>query len=179
MNSNQEALKTSLKKKIVKNEDITSIPDAERDTPRVTPIPPQKLILPNNNTVTQFSCGLHHTVVLTTSGEVFTFGSNQYGQLGTGDLQSVRGPYQVKIPYTAVQVAAGNNHTLILAKNGTVFSFGNFQRGQLGRNPPESTAEDRISLCAAGLSKDSKTLSQEILIQRQKFLWNCAPTPMR
>lgn len=60
-----------------------TISEADRDTtPRVAPLPPQRVSLPTSSPVIQIACGLHHTVVLTQSGEVFTFGSNQYGQLG-------------------------------------------------------------------------------------------------
>lgn len=33
---------------------------------------------------TQLSCGYHHTAVATKGGEVYTFGRNDYGQLGLG-----------------------------------------------------------------------------------------------
>lgn len=58
----------------------SAIPEVDRDTtPRVAPLPPQRVTLPTSSPVIQIACGLHHTVVLTQSGEVFTFGSNQYG----------------------------------------------------------------------------------------------------
>ena len=38
--------------------------------------------------VRQAACGLEHSVVLTDAGQVFTWGSNQRGQLGRGHLDA-------------------------------------------------------------------------------------------
>lgn len=70
---------------------------------------------------------MHHTVILTLAGEVITFGSNQYGQLGTGDLQPVAGPVQIKVSGMICQVAAGSNHTVLLTVKGVVYTFGSHQ----------------------------------------------------
>lgn len=101
--------------------------EVERETPRVAPFSPQKINLPTSSPVVQIACGLHHTVVLTLAGEVFTFGSNQYGQLGTGDLQQHFGPVQVKVSGMISQIAAGSNHTVLLTVKGIVYTFGNHQ----------------------------------------------------
>lgn len=169
--------------------------DVERDQPRVAPVPPQRLVLPTNSPVVQIACGLHHTVVLTLAGEVFTFGSNQYGQLGTGDLQPPpSGVAQVKkIHGVIVQVAAGANHTILLNHKGAVYTFGHYQKGQLGRLPPGdftrdqpgATFMDQLSNAAAnsgdfsnmnngGESGANRTVD-DMLSQRQKYLWNCVP----
>lgn len=56
--------------------------DVERgDTIRVASIPLARVLFPIESPVVQVCCGLHHTVALLQSGEVFTFGSNIYGQL--------------------------------------------------------------------------------------------------
>lgn len=68
-----------------------------------------------------------HTVVLLQNGEVYTFGSNIYGQLGVGDLVAHAGPVHVKLPGIATQVAAGSNHTVVLTSKGEVFTFGAYQ----------------------------------------------------
>ncbi|XP_031781072.1 E3 ubiquitin-protein ligase MYCBP2 isoform X6 [Nasonia vitripennis] len=109
--------------------------DVERgDTTRVASIPPARVLFPIDSPVAQVSCGLHHTVALLQSGDVFTFGSNIYGQLGVGNLIAHAGPVQVKIPGTAIQVAAGSNHTVVLTSKGEVYTFGAYQKGQLGMN---------------------------------------------
>lgn len=109
--------------------------DVERgDTTRVASIPPARVHFPGDSPVAQVACGLHHTVALLQSGEVYTFGSNIYGQLGVGNLVAHAGPVQVKIPGTAVQVAAGSNHTVVLTGKGEVYTFGAYQKGEfLGR----------------------------------------------
>lgn len=135
----------------------------------------------------QISCGLHHTVVLTSIGEVFTFGSNQYGQLGTGDLQPVAAPVQVKIHGMASQVAAGSNHTVVLSSKGIVYTFGNYQKGQLGRLPTDVHAASNMQSSTSSNKNDpfsnlndfqAPDNASNILVQRQRFLWNCIPSPI-
>ncbi|XP_053668136.1 E3 ubiquitin-protein ligase highwire [Anopheles marshallii] len=118
------------------------------DTPRIVPVPPQRVDLPHSGNdprrppiVTQIACGQHHSLVLTSAGEVYSFGSNQYGQLGTGDLQAPPGgrPHLVRFPNgagTVVSVAAGSNHSVVLTSRGAVYTFGNYHKGQLGREAP-------------------------------------------
>jgi len=45
-------------------------------------LPPAKIILPRRVKIVQLSAGLHHTLMLSSDGEVFGFGSNSHGQLG-------------------------------------------------------------------------------------------------
>ncbi|XP_074101339.1 MYC binding protein highwire isoform X2 [Cotesia typhae] len=109
--------------------------DAERgDATRIASIPPARVPIPSDSPVIQVTCGLHHTVALLQNGEVFSFGSNIYGQLGVGDLIAHAGPVQVKIPTAATQIAAGSNHTVVLTVKGEVYSCGAYQKGQLGMN---------------------------------------------
>lgn len=153
--------------------------EIERDTPRVAPLSPHRVQIPSNSPIVQMACGIHHTVVLTISGEVFTFGSNQYGQLGTGDLHPYVGPVQVKITGIISQIAAGSNHTVLLTSKGMVYTFGNHQKGQLGRLPSDShvklIGEDALKSDDAEETHTIQSRATNILHQRQKFLWNCKP----
>ena len=173
------------KKEVKISIDETNFPN---ESERIAPLAPSKVTIPSSSPVIQISCGLHHTVVLTSAGEVFTFGSNQYGQLGTGDLQPVASPVQVKIPGMASQVAAGSNHTAVLTSKGIVFTFGSFQKGQLGRLPTDIYPTQPNVQTSSSSSKndpfsnipDLQTAenASNILAQRERFLWNCLPAPV-
>lgn len=67
------------------------------------------------------------SVVLTQSGEVYTFGSNSYGQLGVGDIMIRGGPVLINISTPVSHVTAGSNHTVILTIKGEVYTFGSHQ----------------------------------------------------
>ncbi|CAI9731993.1 E3 ubiquitin-protein ligase MYCBP2-like [Octopus vulgaris] len=114
------------------------VDELETDYSKMVSLPPAEILVGDGDIpVTQVSCGQHHTVVLLQNGDVYTFGSNQYGQLGVGDV-AVRGvPTKVLLPISAVQVAAGSSHTVILLANGQVYTCGSYQKGALGRVCPE------------------------------------------
>lgn len=175
------------KKEVKINIDELNFPN---ESERVAPFAPSKINIPSSSPVIQVSCGLHHTVVLTAAGEVFTFGSNQYGQLGTGDLQPVAAPVQVKFPGIASQVSAGSNHTVVLSSKGVVLTFGNYQKGQLGRLPTDVYPAGPSSMQGSSTSNSNDPFSNlndfqqtsenasNIMAQRQRFLWNCIPAPI-
>lgn len=163
-------------------ENQNAIPEVDRDTtPRVAPLPPQRVVLPTSTAksgpVTQIACGLHHTVVLTQSGEVFTFGSNQYGQLGTGDLLPYVGAVQVKLNSFIVQVAAGSNHTVLLSSRGVIYTFGSYSKGQLGRLPHDMQHNVNIldDFQKSETNEEGQSDISHLAMIKQKFLWHCTP----
>ncbi|KAJ3414257.1 hypothetical protein HDV05_006786 [Chytridiales sp. JEL 0842] len=80
--------------------------------------------------------GPDHSVVLTKDGEVWTWGSNKWGQLGyvTEDAASVLSPREVGGPLKRVRIvhaAASKFHTVVVSNQGLVYTWG-FNQGQLG-----------------------------------------------
>ena len=92
----------------------------------------------NGEAVLMVSCGMHHTTVVTESGNVYTFGKGEYGQLGHGDEKTKLVPHQVPSAgfngERIVMAAAGMYHTVALSEAGNVFTWGYGMTGCLGHN---------------------------------------------
>ncbi|XP_048488841.1 E3 ubiquitin-protein ligase MYCBP2 [Plutella xylostella] len=118
--------------------------DPERDTgSKMSCLPPARVAVPGGHRIAAVACGLHHTVLMTEHGEVLTFGSNQCGQLGAGDISAHHRIVKVRVP-RASSIAAGSNHTAILTREGELYTFGSYQKGSLGRpRIEESSRADR------------------------------------
>ncbi|MFI5176757.1 MAG: RCC1 domain-containing protein, partial [Terriglobia bacterium] len=77
-------------------------------------------------------------VMRITTGNVLTWGNNNYGQLGDGTNADKFSGVDVVIdslgqPLTnVVAVAAGGGSTYVIKSDGTVWAWGSNQRGQLG-----------------------------------------------
>lgn len=85
--------------------------------------------------VVQVACGQFHTLALTNSGDLYSFGANMYGQLGLGsENEKVTKPTLVKslqgIPIA--HISCGANHSFILSTSGSIYGFGKNIFGQLG-----------------------------------------------
>ncbi|XP_035290984.1 F-box only protein 24-like [Anguilla anguilla] len=77
------------------------------------------MLLPLSYKVVKCSLGLTHLCLLDESGRVFMQGSNNHGQLGTGDKIDRREPTQVVLSLTPVDVCCGLNHSLALLRGET------------------------------------------------------------
>ena len=87
----------------------------------------------------QVSAGDRHSLVLTESGDVFSFGDGKLGRLGHGDNEDQHVPKVVEAlrGKGAVQVSAGSFHSLVLTESGDVFSCGDGDYGKLGHGDEE------------------------------------------
>lgn len=89
--------------------------------------------------VKQVACGEYHSLVLTVQGEVFAFGCNSYGQLGTGRRDPLAQAERVWSNHLrgmpARGVAAGAQSSMALSIGGQVFCWGCNVRGRLGLGP--------------------------------------------
>ncbi|KAF5305408.1 hypothetical protein FQR65_LT07734 [Abscondita terminalis] len=87
--------------------------------------------------VVQIACGQNHSVALTSGGDIYAWGSNDYGQLGIG-TNTLYEPLPVLVAALSgtpiSQIACGSNHTFAVSKSGAVFGWGKNLNGQLGLN---------------------------------------------
>lgn len=93
-----------------------------------------------NEKVCQVSCGLLHTLALTETGKVYSWGFNGSGRLGLGHENDMFKPTRINLsPINeavhvcsdvcetcpkAVNISAGYHHTAIMLENGNVLTFG-------------------------------------------------------
>lgn len=87
-----------------------------------------------NEMVCFVACGYYHTSVVTTTGHTYSFGRNEYGQLGIGSKIHQNVPNMVALSATTrmTRATCGCYHTVLLSEQGQVFVFGRNNKGQLG-----------------------------------------------
>uniref|UniRef100_A0A8C2JV92 X-linked retinitis pigmentosa GTPase regulator n=1 Tax=Cyprinus carpio TaxID=7962 RepID=A0A8C2JV92_CYPCA len=87
-----------------------------------------------NDVPLRTACGDEHTALVTENGKLFTFGSNNWGQLGLGTKNTVNKPTCVKaLKSERVKLAAcGRTHTLVYTSRGNLYASGGNNEGQLG-----------------------------------------------
>ncbi|XP_010504417.1 PREDICTED: ultraviolet-B receptor UVR8-like [Camelina sativa] len=104
--------------------------------------------------IEEVAAGLWHTICASSDGDVYSFGGNQFGQLGTGCDQAETLPKLLEAPnleeVNVKTISCGARHTAVIADEGRVFCWGWNKYGQLGlgdvidRNAP---SEVRIKDC--------------------------------
>ena len=100
-------------------------------TQRNTPVS----ILGGKKTFCQVTAGQYHTVGVDLRGQVWSWGLNNYGQLGDNSITSRLTPVSILGgKKTFCQVTAGYSHTVGVDLRGQVWSWGYNAQGQLGDN---------------------------------------------
>lgn len=92
--------------------------------------------------IVMVAAGCAHTMALSKDGNVFVWGKNQFGQLGTNDTLNRETPWKLNPSFfqhnPVVFIAAGFLHSAAVTQNGSLFTWGCNSDGQLGtsRVPP-------------------------------------------
>jgi alpha-tubulin suppressor-like RCC1 family protein len=83
--------------------------------------------------VVQVAAGEYHSMALTTTGELYAWGTGGDGQLGHGGKESLAVPRVVGgIEGPAVGMAGSLNHSIVTTAEGRVLTFGSGESGRLG-----------------------------------------------
>ena len=89
------------------------------------------------------------TLLVTDSGNVWSFGDNSSGQLGLGNTTDSRTPQQVPGLSNVIAVAAGRWHALALTATGDLFAWGSSGEGQIGNGSnTDSSSPVQLSLAS-------------------------------
>ncbi|PHT68625.1 hypothetical protein T459_28112 [Capsicum annuum] len=112
--------------------------------------------------VSYISCGPWHTAVVTSAGQLFTFGDGTFGVLGHGDRKNVSKPREVESlkGLRTVRAACGVWHTAAVVEvmvgsssssncsSGKLFTWGDGDKGRLGHGDKELKL---VPTCVAAL----------------------------
>jgi len=79
-------------------------------------------------------CGGYHTVGLTKNGQVVSWGDNDHGQLGHGDIKARSVPTKIEAldGMDITKISCGRWHTVVLTDQGEVLTWGVGDEGLLG-----------------------------------------------
>ncbi len=112
---------------------------------------PIKLNEFNDEKVISISCGFRHSMALTDCGHVYSWGENEFGQLGLEESEETCYTYRARRlkeirpkliivksesnPNVFVtKISCGLAHSLLLSRDGDIYAFGRNNCGQIGNN---------------------------------------------
>ncbi|KAI5932354.1 E3 ISG15--protein ligase HERC5 isoform X2 [Manis javanica] len=94
----------------------------------------------------QISAGEAHSMALSMSGNIYSWGRNDFGQLGLGHTKNKESPSLIEaLDNQKVEfLTCGGFHAALLTKDGLVYTFGAGIYGQLGHNSTENELRPRL-----------------------------------
>jgi alpha-tubulin suppressor-like RCC1 family protein len=146
------------------------------------------------NNISSIACGEYHTVLLDQSGYVFTCGSNNYGQLGLGQITDTSKNYPVLMASgnafdgyinNVLSIACGQYHTIISDGSGYVYGCGNNKYGQLGIGDNTILTETSLAQMLSGnaihydqygvtnISKVACGQNHSIVLDNSGYVFSC------
>ena len=125
------------------------------------------------------SCGRECTVCVTDKGEVFSFGADDYGQLGQGKARRFQNTPKLVRPLRGkkvTQVSCGEYHTVAVTEAGEVYSWGVSSEGQTGhgRGRDDTTLPRQIeALEGVPIASAACGGGHTCLVARDGRVWCC------
>jgi alpha-tubulin suppressor-like RCC1 family protein len=117
--------------------------------------------------VTQVATGAQHSLAVTSSGQLYAFGDNPYGQLGSttnnGTDNANPTATLVALPGEVgpvTQVAAGYDHSLAVTSSGQLYAFGYNYSGELGSTTNDGTGNANPTPTSVALPGESGTVTE-------------------
>jgi alpha-tubulin suppressor-like RCC1 family protein len=98
------------------------------------------------NDLRAVATGHYHTVAMTGSGKVLSWGGGSWGKLGLSSDANVKTPRSIASLQNSIveYIACGAHHTTAITNTGDVWTWGKGLRGQLGHNSVKEEFSPRI-----------------------------------
>ena len=112
------------------------------------------VLVNNDSDWVDISAGAEFVIALKNNGTLWSWGYNNYGQLGDGSTNTLETPTQIGSDTNWAAVSAGYSHAMGLKADSTLWTWGSNQHGQLGRpgltGIPTQVGTDKWIYIAAG-----------------------------
>ena len=130
-------------------------------------IPGEVIALNNKGTIKQVSLGFNHSAAITTDAErkdhLYTWGSNQYGQLGRDGENKIPGEVNFK-EETIKLVSLGGFHSAVITNdliNDHLYTWGRNNYGQLGiGTTDQKTIPQEVDINGNGMLGENEYLKK-------------------
>uniref|UniRef100_A0A0E0H131 RCC1-like domain-containing protein n=1 Tax=Oryza nivara TaxID=4536 RepID=A0A0E0H131_ORYNI len=95
---------------------------------------PEKVSSVEGEKMVLIACGWRHTITVSSSGSLYTYGWSKYGQLGHGDFEDHLVPHKLEAlkDSSISQISGGWRHTMALTSDGKLYGWGWNKFGQVG-----------------------------------------------
>jgi alpha-tubulin suppressor-like RCC1 family protein len=103
----------------------------------------------------KIASGFYYSLAINTDGSLWTWGRNNYGQLGDGSKTDRSVPVQMGADNDWAVVMAGASHVMVIKSDGSLWAWGQNSLGQLG----DGTQTERTSPVRVGTDNDWVSVS--------------------
>ncbi|XP_035204637.1 RCC1 domain-containing protein 1-like isoform X2 [Stegodyphus dumicola] len=105
------------------------------------------ILLPMPQPIAEVVCGKEHVLILSNSGQVFSYGVGSKGQLGHGTIENLGKPSLLDAldGIKIIAIAAGGWHSAAISNDGDLYMWGWNESGQLGF-PCSELQSDKLPL---------------------------------
>eukprot|EP00268_Persea_americana_P066002 TRINITY_DN8903_c0_g1_i3.p1 TRINITY_DN8903_c0_g1~~TRINITY_DN8903_c0_g1_i3.p1 ORF type:complete len:194 (+),score=46.61 TRINITY_DN8903_c0_g1_i3:214-795(+) len=117
---------------------------------------PEKVSAVDGQKMVSVACGWRHTISVSSSGSLYTYGWSKYGQLGHGDFEDHLIPHQLEALRNnfVTQISGGWRHTMAFTSDGSLYGWGWNKFGQIGIGD----SDDRCSPVQVKFPQDQKVV---------------------
>ncbi|KAM3127892.1 hypothetical protein pb186bvf_020010 [Paramecium bursaria] len=119
--------------------------------------------------ITQISCGQGFAMFINQSGTLYTYGSNDQGQLGQGDTKDRPTPQTIKLKQIISYVSCGLKHAVCKTQSNKLYIWGWNLYGQLGIGDFKNRLEPYILALQVNQIHAGRTST--IAIDNKQILW--------
>eukprot|EP01016_Furgasonia_blochmanni_P003058 TRINITY_DN1119_c0_g1_i1.p1 TRINITY_DN1119_c0_g1~~TRINITY_DN1119_c0_g1_i1.p1 ORF type:complete len:406 (-),score=89.66 TRINITY_DN1119_c0_g1_i1:164-1381(-) len=94
---------------------------------------PKKIDYFDNKNIVKIAAGFDFNIALSAEGKLYSWGNNDYGQLGNARDIYQANPAELRVPEKFIDVSCGENYAAAITNKGELFTWGYGSDGQLGQ----------------------------------------------